>query len=386
MASLRKINGRYYAYFYSREREPKRKSWPLDTSRQDVARRRLTEREEGFRNGNFDPWAGGWIRETSTLTEALSRFLRAKGETVRESTLEQYRIRLEAWKRDHTPAGLQLRDVSAGMCRSYIHDRSVSTSTRKGRARYLGVFFRWCIAAGLLDESPLDQVAPVRGGRKEKAYFRPEQIDRLLTTIQAHQEMRDGEPGTPADDRWLMHMIPVALATGLRRSELIRLRWDDVDLEGQTVTVRSERGAETKSGHDRRIPLRGRGLQALSDRLHATHLASPSDDEPRGGYVFTDRAGKPIKANRISQRVRFFVDQAKLKGADQLSFKSLRNSCATWLLADGVPLAIVSKILGHSSTRVTAEHYDGVDLDTIGDELGRAMDSAFSVGGQTDSA
>ena len=89
--------------------------------------------------------------------------------------------------------------------------------------------------------------------------------------------------------------------------------------------------------------------------------------------MIVDSDGDRIKSNRVSKRFKFFVREAKLSGRENVSFHTLQHSCASWLIQEGVPLAVVSKILGHSSTEITDQTYSHIGDDAVKE----AMDDAF---------
>ena len=370
MARLRKISGNYYAYFRDRSREPKEKNWPLRVSEQRAARRKISDLEKGFEEGDFDPWAGGWQRERVTLTEGIERFLDAKEGAVRDQTLEGYETKLKAWARDHCPNDIQLHDVVPRHVSTHVHASDVSPATRQTRLRHLRMLFNWAEEAGLLDdaESPIYDVTKPRGGDTEPEYLDPDQIGKILRAIRAHRKMRDGEPGPQPDDHWLTVMIRLCLCTGLRRGEALGLRWMDLDLGNGALVVRhrEQEGSTTKSGDERRVPLRGGAHDALREEYERRD-PDPSD------YVIVDSDRDRIKPDRVSKRFKFFVRKAKLSGRENVSFHTLRHSCASWLIQQGVPLAVVSKILGHSSTEITDQTYSHVGDDAVTE----AMDEVF---------
>jgi len=73
----------------------------------------------------------------------------------------------------------------------------------------------------------------------------------LLRTINAHAELRRGEPGPQPHDDWLNDMIVVGVGIGLRRAELFNLGWTDTDLADRMLYVPNRDGFTTKSGHER---------------------------------------------------------------------------------------------------------------------------------------
>lgn len=125
--------------------------------------------------------------------------------------------------------------------------------------------------------------------------------------------------------------VVLALATGLRQSNIRFLRWEDVSFEEWTLTIR-----ETKNGQPRHVPIVGMAqgaLQAHYDR-----------DPTKQGWVFKGyRDGSPWGLHGAWQRVR---DAAGLK---DFRFHDLRHTTASWLTQGGAGLAQVADALGHKT-------------------------------------
>lgn len=329
MASIRKVSGNYYARFYDRNQQPKRKTVPLRTSRKDVARRRLTRMERRFENGNFDPWNPDDSAERLSVVEAVERFLEA---------------------RSHL--------------RPYVHASHLTRASQRKRYRHLRAFLNWSAQNGHVERSPLDDVRQPKKQKKQAAFLTTEDVEKLLRCISAHYEVTENAVGQKPDDEWLSAMIRVGVSTGIRRLALCRLRWADVNLRERLLTVRSREGEETKSGHERQLPLRGDAL----DVLHALNEGGATGE----AFVFTDRGGDPIKPDRATKRFKFHVRKAKLADRERLSFHSLRHTAGSWLAMRGVPMRVIQAILGHSSVSVT-ERYSHLQPEV----MGAAMEEAF---------
>jgi integrase len=374
MASLRKHKGRYSARFYDSDRSPKRKEVALGTSRKSVAAPKLRRLEEAYARDEYDPWSGGWLVENETVSGAVDRFLEAKRrDGLQESTVEAYEYKLNAFSR-HTPTGAMVRDVQPDHVHSYVHarvnegqdsEREASNATKRSRYRHVRAFFSWAVENELVDESPVDDVSKPRTEEKQKAFLKPDDVKKILRAIDAHREMREGEPGPTPRDTWVKEMIRVAVGTGLRRGELLNLRWGDVDLESGRLVVRNRDGFTTKNGHERTVPLRGDALETLRAM---EEKRSPLDNEP----VFVDANDDVPKPDRVSKRFKFYVRKAKLADREQLSFHSCRHTTGSWLSMQGVPLRVISEILGHSNTQVT-EMYSHLSPDV----MDRAMEETF---------
>src|SRR5262249_51546306 len=149
----------------------------------------------------------------------------------------------------------------------------------------------------------------------------------------------------PRDHRWYA-LYAMALMLGLRRGELLGLRWSDVDLDRATVRVRHalhrvngslELGQVQTDGSMRRLPL----PRALVELLRGHRAIQTGDRAAAGGswqdsgHVFTTSLGTPIEPRNVN---RHFESWCELTGVRRIRFHDLRHSCASLLYALGVPL------------------------------------------------
>src|SRR5215212_10030441 len=158
----------------------------------------------------------------------------------------------------------------------------------------------------------------------------------------------------------------LAITTGLRRGELLGLRWDDVDLERGTLRVGRalvrEGGrhtlGETKSRRGRRqVNLTARTVSALKahrkrqlqERIKLTGLY-----EDRG-LIFATSVGTPVNPENLVKRS--FKPLLKGTGLPEIRFHDLRHTCATLLLGRGVHPKLVQELLGHANIAMTLDTY-----------------------------
>jgi integrase len=359
---MQKVRSRWYAYIDAKGR--KRESWPLKTTRKRTALTQLNRLEKAYHAGEFDPWNGGWQQpEQRSLKDAERAFLEEKERKgLRPKTLDTYRGALRRF-RETLPPGVMLQDVTPEDIEAHVTERGLANATQRGRYRNLRALFNWLADADWLRSNPMDGVSPPRKETKEKAFLKPEDVERLLIAIDHHAETTTDVAGRSPDLDWLRAIIRVAVATGLRRGELLNLRWTDVDFQERMVHVRHRKDFRTKGGSERRVPLRGEALDALRE-MHARANPQPSD------RVFTDRKGRPVKPDRVSRR---FKAMSRVAGLDErIHFHSLRHTCGSWLAMKGVPMRVIQAVLGHSTVAVT-EMYSHLAPET----LEQAMEETF---------
>jgi integrase len=170
-----------------------------------------------------------------------------------------------------------------------------------------------------------------------------------------------------ADDR-LLAAWTLLLTRGLRRGELAGLRWDAVDLEGQSLRITRTRVLvdgkpvdsipKTDAGK-RRIPLDDHLVTRL--RSHRARQGSERwaarEAWSDGGYVFTDELGAPLHPEYFSTRFETLTDKAGLR---RIRLHDLRHTAASQMLGAGVPPKVVAELLGHASPTITQTIYQHV--------------------------
>lgn len=385
--TVRKVKGRYYARIYERGRSPQRTTWPLGTTRKDNAEKAVRTLEDAYVSGNFDPWRGGWLKEDEldgvTTADAIRQFIGAKESAgLAESSIATYENVLTHWRDNFVPVGCALRAVKEAYVYAYVTERSVRRATQRMRYRNLRAFFNWCADQHLIPESPMDDVPMPRGGETAKGSLSPSDIRSILKSIDQWREKRERElaetGGTLADDQWLKVFILIAVSTGLRRGEMLSLTRRDLDPSRGFLYVREKKGFRTKSGSERAVPIRG-VARALAEKIIAGEVLPAND--PRTP-IFRDADGRLISPDRVTRRFKFYVEKSGIPQAEHATLHWLRHTTATWLIEQGVPMPVVSKVLGHSSTQVTAKFYSHIsDAATekamravFGDEGGTVMD------------
>jgi len=177
----------------------------------------------------------------------------------------------------------------------------------------------------------------------------------------------------------------LAITTGLRRGELLGLRWDDADLEFGTLRVGRalvrEGGrhtlGETKTRRGRRqINLTPRTVNALKKHRkqqleEKMKLAGLYKDH---GLIFASGVGTPVNPENLVKRS--FKPLLKKAGLPEIRFHDLRHTCATLLLSRGVHPKLVQELLGHATIAMTLDTYSHY-LPSMGDQAAGAMGNAF---------
>jgi integrase len=175
---------------------------------------------------------------------------------------------------------------------------------------------------GLMKENPARTVKLFRKTRHRDRFLSYEEIDGFLAHIPAHQQA----------------MMQFALLTGLRKANVLNLKWSQVDLSHACVHISAD---EAKGGRDLRLPLAPEAVELLAKL--SRHTGS--------NYVFCKEDGRPYRD--IHSGFRLAVSKAGLK---DVTIHTLRHTVESHLVMNGVDLATVKELLGHRDIRTTLNY------------------------------
>jgi integrase len=221
----------------------------------------------------------------------------------------------------------------------------LSASTVGQFLKRLKAIFADAVEHGQLAENVAAKVKlPVRPDRHaEMAILTPEQFDRLLDVA-----------GAPWRTLYL-----VAVRTGLRRGEILGLKWSDVNLGERYLDVRRSLGRVRDGEHYvvRADPLKtkkSRRRVGLTADVAEALLAHPAGDDPTMDYVFRSRRGGPIDPDDVWPA---FHKHLTLAHLPEIPFHSLRHTFASFAIAAGVGVKTLQVMLGHASSQITLDRY-----------------------------
>ena len=313
------------------------------------------------------------VGRTPTVAAWADRWLALVAHRVRPATLRVYRTAL---RRHVIPAlgrvelaRLRPSDVE-GMTAGMI-DAGSAASTAALARRVLVV----CLTDAARDELIVRNVARLARAPRTAQPFR-----RALSADEARAFL-----AAVASDP-LGPLVALGIATGLRRGELLALRWSDVDEAAGTLTVaralaRSAGGgyavAEPKSRRARRtiaLPILARdALRRQGQAQTREREAAGSAWQDRDGLIFADPIGRPWHPDSVTSAWGALVRRS---GIGHLRLHDLRHTAATLSLSAGLPVRDVADMLGHSSPSITLDVY-GQSVSEGPRRVADAMDRAL---------
>jgi integrase len=337
----------------------------------DEVRRKLTEAMANRDKGIV------YNDENITLEDYLDRWLADSVHgTVRESTFSRDKYLVT----NHIKPALgrlKLKNLNALQVQSLYRDRldsGLSGSTVQKIHHVLHKALAQAVRWDLIPRNPSDNVKAPKPTPKEMHPLSATEAQKLLEAARG--------------DR-LEALYVLAIHTGMRQGELLGLRWEDVDLDRQSLRIRrtlTRKGnqsggaygvGEPKTKKSRRtVRLTERAVEALrSHRARQAEeklgAAAPYQDR---GLVFAGERGGIINPSNL--RNRSFTPLLKKADLPRITFHDLRHTCASLLFQRNVHPKIVQELLGHASVAITLDTYSHM-LPGMGSETADAIEEAL---------
>ncbi len=318
---------------------------------------------------------GAYVEPTRlTVAEYLQSWLADHVRTqVRPSTFQSYRVQVER----HLIPGLgtiklaQLTPLHLQRHYAQALDAGLSPRSVTYQHRLVREALQQAVRWQYLARNVADSVTPPRARRTEMKALDADQVRALLAAA----------AGSPD-----YALIYTAVYTGLRRSELLGLRWQDVSLEDGTAAIAQTLQRLVGQGWVYGEPKTAKGRRPVAlppsvVEVLQRHRAAQIEDRLKigaawqdSGLVFTTTVGGPIDPSNLSRRFGKLVAAA---GVPRIRFHDLRHTHASLMLQRGVHPKIVSERLGHATVGITLDTYSHV-LPGLQAEAAKQLDEWLS--------
>ena len=215
--------------------------------------------------------------------------------------------------------------------------------------RELGVLrkiFSMAIANKLAKENPLYHVKNLKVPNKQPRFLSVQEEERIMKVCDGDFSFLDITLEEQEHLRKKYHkhhmklkpIVMMALLTGMRKSEILNMKWENVDFDAKEITA-----VNTKNGTSNTLP--------LSEKFYEL-LLQMRKEQPNAEYIFTN----PETNTRYKDLKRSFSSILRLAGVENFRFHDQRHTCATRLVKLGYPLPVVQSILNHKRIQSTMRY------------------------------
>lgn len=298
------------------------------------------------------------LRDDALNEQLLKRFVAAK--MVKGCTKRTIGVYAKELKKILAKLGKPCTQVTADDVRVYVAVRltqdGVSKTTANNEVRYLRTFYAWMNAEEIIPKNPMNRVERIKQDRVKKKAFSDMECERIRAACQTAQELA---------------VVETLLSTGCRVSELVQIKIEDIS-DGKVVV-------HGKGNKDRTVYFNAKAELAIQKFLSERHDCNPyvfpaglnigekPSSKERGGcaarywYRDPDLIGDGMRyTSSIEQMVRRIGKRA---GVDNVHPHRFRRTSATIALRRGMPIEMVSKMLGHEQISTTQIYLDLTDDD-----------------------
>lgn len=358
-------NGKYYAVLNYKNAGGQRKTKWVSLGLSEKGNKRKAESELARLRAEFEPPKEvGDLSSDMLFADYLLEWLEIAKGRLAVATYSSYAAMIKK------PVGpyfrqrnLTLRELEARHLQMFYSEmlRKVKPNTVIHYHAIIHSALKYAVKTDMLVQNVADKV-----DRPKKNGFQP-----VFLSAEEMQKMFEALRGTKLE-------LPVLVAAfyGFRRGEVLGLKWDAIDFERGTISVIrtvttitvegkqmeiEQQSAKTKSSL-RTLPLIGSFreyfLQVKEAQELNKQICGNCYNHEYDGFVFVDELGERMRANYLTSAFPKFLEDHGLR---RMRFHDLRHSCASLLLANGVPLKHIQEWLGHSDFTTTANIYAHLD-------------------------
>jgi len=269
---------------------------------------------------------------------AVLRFLNAAemDRDLSPNTLAAYRADLAALARWLTERDVPIMSTTRADLQDYIAWRVHAGSRPTSMLRQLSSFqrfFRDFIREGVISADPTAEIRLPRASRLLPRSLSEEEVEALLSAPEVSDPLGNRD----------RTMLEVLYATGMRVSELVNLRQEEVNLIQGVIRIRG------KGGRHRLIPLGDEAIRAVKEFTSGARIEILLDRQTE--YLFPTRRGERMTRQAFWHLIKRYARKARI--AKKLSASTLRHAFATHLLSHGADLRVVQALLGHTDLSTT---------------------------------
>ena len=362
--SLTIKNGKYYAVLNVYENGKRKKKW-INSGLPEKGNKRRAEQFLREKLAEYERMEG-IVRSDVRFSDYVRLWLEQIARTVDTVTMQGYQMTadkhiLPYFDEKKTALG----DIDCRILQQYIDIKhqsgrldgkgGLSPKSLRAHKNVMSQALDMAVKNHLIPSNPFQFVVLPSLERYESTFYNDRQLKDLLAAIK-------DDPMYP--------LVKITALYGLRRSELLGLKWDSIDFDAKTMLIRhTVTGVttvvskdKTKNASSRRaFPLTAEALEIfrVAKSQEQQHRVAFGREYQENSYVFKWPDGHPYSPDYVSHR---FNDLLKKHNLPHIRFHELRHSCASMLIAMGWSLKDVQEWLGHADIQMTANIYSHLDI------------------------
>ncbi len=295
-----------------------------------------------------------------SVSDAFEKFLIKNQDDKKRNTITGYKTTMKRFI--EFSENKKIENITKEDCQSYIDylkKCGIEVSTIRKHYATLSGFLNWCVSEKLISNSPLAGITKPKDTRPKKVaqFFTEEEIQKII-------KCAENEP-----IKWKL-LINLMAESGMRRGEIVALRWEDVsnnDFKIQVVNnaqyteYDGSYDTTTKSGESREVYVSKRIIDLLKEWKELQFKVAREMGLPDPIFIFTHLdSGERINPQAPTAYLRRF---GKKYGIADCHPHKFRHTVATLMIKNGVNVKTVSEILGHSCIEITLKLYVHSDKD-----------------------
>lgn len=317
-----------------------------------------SNQSDGFRDPTFEELASLWLENYKT--------------TVKPSTFENVRVKVEKMTEEHFKE-LKLKKITVAYCQRVVIELSKSYVLYNHYLSVINRIFKYAVLMDVLNSNPFDKVIKPKSRQTQRK-------GNFLTKEELKEFLKLAQNTTLSYFFPLVHLMSY---TGLRQGEALALKWSDIDFENKKITV-NKTAARIKEKQILQTPKTKNSKRVISiDPATLSILKGWKKDQIKiyfkngkhfegdENFIFTNQRGEWVHIHNFIRYFNRFIADYKLK---PITPHGLRHTHASLLFSAGVEPKNISDRLGHSTVQITLDLYTHITEEQRSDTVEKLLE------------
>lgn len=317
-----------------------------------------SNQSDGFRDPTFEELASLWLENYKT--------------TVKPSTFENVRVKVEKMTEEHFKE-LKLKKITVAYCQKIVVELSKSYVLYNHYLSVINRIFKYAVLMDIISSNPFDKVIKPKSRQTQRK-------GNFLTKEELKEFLKLAQTTTLSYFFPLVHLMSY---TGLRQGEALALKWSDIDFENKKITV-DKTATRIKEKQTLQTPKTKNSKRVISiDPTTLSILKSWKKDQIKiyfkngkhfegdDNFIFTNERAEWVHIHNFIPYFKRFVTDHKLK---PITPHGLRHTHASLLFSAGVEPKNISDRLGHSTVQITLDLYTHITEEQRTDTVDKLLE------------